>query len=55
MTVFHFDNPIDHGGGFERVSGHDDGDGELSGGAAEEIEDEVAGGGIEVASGFVGE
>jgi len=54
-AILHFDEAVDDGGGFERVSGHDDGDGELSGRAAEKIKHQIASGGIEVACRFVGE
>ena len=41
-AVLHFDEAVDDGCGFKRVRGHDDRDGELSGGAAQEIEDKIA-------------
>ncbi len=37
------------------MGGHEDGGLEVLGGAAEEVEDEVAGGGVEIADGLVGE
>ena len=36
------------------MRGHDDTDGKLGRGAAQEIENEIAGGGIEIAGGFIG-
>ncbi len=55
MAIAHSDDAVDDGRALDGMGGHDDGNRELGGGTAQEIEYEVAGGGVEIAGGFVGE
>ena len=55
MAITQTDAGVGDGGGFGTVGSHHDGGSELLRGLADELENRVTAGGVEVAGGFVGD